>query len=220
MKNLLKNNPILNILLIFLFIQIVSGCVVVSANESKTPIPEHDMDAFAKNHLSKDKKVYIETHLSGKFNEKEQDELRKVYEETYEKRFKELHFAQFVEQKKDADYFVNLDSTFDLNMSKALYLISAVTLYIIPFYAHAELTLKMKITNKNGQTREYFIEDKGNIYQSIFFLPIAPFLLFKKNEAQKKIEDLIYKAGNDPIFQEKPNVSSEKIEKSQPLSNS
>ena len=219
MKNLLKNNPILNVFLIFLSIQVVSGCVVISANEPKTPIPEHDMDAFAKDHLSKDQKVYVKINMINNVNGKNETKPKDSEEDIklLKDHLKKLNFAQFVDHEEDADDTVLFEENTHLNASKALFIISMATLNIIPFYGKYDDYSKIKITNKNGQTKEYSTKINGSIYSSIIVLPILPYFYFKKTERQKEFEDLIYKVGNDPIFQEKPTDSNEK---SQPLSNS
>ena len=129
-----------------------SSCIAVKTN-SITVFPETDSTEFMKNHASMTKKVYAHIIYAHYFDKKTDEEINDIELKNFENTLKSIHFAEFVPNKNDADYIMEIDDKFYNIGSFYLLFLSTVTLHIIPTIYDSKQTIKITVTNKGGEKK-------------------------------------------------------------------
>lgn len=201
-------HPVILILNISLFL--FSGCLTFE-KPSETPVVKQDMHEFSKNHVSKNKKIFlsVECHhfLNGEkplIERNEDAEMTKIILN----KLKEVQFSEVVAKKEDADFIVKTDiSVFDVK-TKILTFFSALTLFIVPSKEDITINTKVTVFNvKTNETKEFNESAFLTMWRDLIFLPVRFFYQGRNQETINRLDNFIYKIGNDEIWKEKNGLA-------------
>ena len=177
------------ILLLFLIVSFLTSCVAFQKNNLK----KDDVITF---NIDSKKKLKVYAKWNFHFEPVQYSEL--TYEgrkDIFRKVVGKSDCCVLVEKKKDADLIIEGQAYNKRDSARFIgWMISTVTLYVIPSWHEAQTFLSAKVRN-NTETKNYNIT--GDSIITALWLPfivVSPMFIEKLNDSEKQTMENLYKA--------------------------
>lgn len=190
------------ILLVFSML-IFNGCISFP-DPDVPPQKNINFGEFKKNHISKDKKIFLQIQSELFINDDtpliNDERINSQLKKSIYKELNKLNFGILKENQEDADFIVLAKTKANLKVNFLYAFISGLTLYILPNKQTSHIEYLFIVTNKKTNEKKQFELSLNSItWHSIFLLP-AKLFNDPSEENLNHFRAAFVKMGRDDIF--------------------
>lgn len=191
------------LILLVISMLVFNGCVSFP-DPNLPPQKNINFNEFKKNHISKDKKFFLEIESELFINDNNhlinEERINSQLKKSIYKELNKLNFGVWKEKEEDADFIVLAKTKANLKVNFLYSFISGLTLYILPSRQTSHIEYVFIVTNKKTNTKKQFELSLNSVtWHSIFLLP-AKLFRDPSEENFNRFRAIFVEMGQDDIF--------------------